>query len=227
MSKLKRWLLAGSQPRRWRCWGRSRRHRQRRRLLERWPGSAHRSGERCHHPRREPPVRTVGVVVDLAGSGGVEVFVAADPARDPLFSVRLLEVGYACRRVGNETPQQRLDRGGKKVIVGVYYNGNMIGRIVYAHVNNNWAIRTYPHTRWNHVPINRWGGGVGTVGSYTPNGCWNPDRRPDGRHVHFEVLSAPTCYWSGLRNHGTYRDGHNGYLGYVGYGNGGVCPEGI
>jgi hypothetical protein len=150
----------------------------------------------------------------------VNVYVAADPGRDPNLSARILSVDYACGPIPGESSAGRLARGGKRVMIGVYYSGALIGRLYYAHVETNLPVGNH------NVTVSRWGGTVGTVGSYRaqkkPDGsyCWT------GRHVHFEASNQVglSCYWSGL----SARISRNQYIGYVGYKSPTkACPNGI
>lgn len=165
-----------------------------------------------------------------ATSPTAKVYVAVDPSRDPRLSTKILRVEYACAAMpwdsangSSQTHARRLSRGGKKVTVGVYFDGSQIGTVYYAHLDTSRAIGAYNTT------INRWGGSLGTVGTYKKvvnpvNGkyCW------DGRHVHVEVknVSGQSCYWSGLTV-GRKLSASN-YLGYVGYQSPTrACPNGI
>jgi hypothetical protein len=160
--------------------------------------------------------------VDIAthnAPGPVNVYVAADSARDPQIFTKIIYVDYACQANPGESITSRLHRGGKKVTVGVYYNttpATLIGTIQYAHVETTRTIGAH------NDPVWRWGGSVGTLGSgydtktLGPSGyhCWT------GVHVHVELTSTPwgrSCYWSGLTT--MYRPtGIHSYLGYVNYG---------
>ncbi len=169
--------------------------------------------------------------VDLATNSAqtARVYIAVDARRDPRLSTKITEVSYACAAIpwdsaagASKTAARRLSRGGKRVVVGVYFDGALIGRISYAHVDNGLALGT--HNR----PVNRWGGSVGTVGTYKnirkPDGssCWT------GRHLHLEAgnASGRSCFWSGLTAGRARATG--GYLGYVGYNSPArACPPGI
>ena len=151
------------------------------------------------------------VDISTTSAQSANVYVAVDPTRDPHLSTRIVSVNYACGPISGETAANRLARGGKMVTVGVYYDGTQIGRLNYAHLDSPLAIGNY------NTALSRWGGSLGTVGSYKvqkkPDGtyCWT------GRHVHFESqnLSGTSCYWSGLSKDAALPQ--HSYLGYVGY----------
>jgi hypothetical protein len=172
--------------------------------------------------------------VDIASgtTQTVKVYAAADSQRDPHLSARIENVNYACAaswwdsRNGaspSQTKANRLSRGGKVVRVGIYYDSTLIGRVWYAHVDTSRDIGNY------NDAVSRWGGSVGTMGTYTVNynttsgrTCW------DGKHAHIDIanISGRSCYWSGLTQ-GRGRSA-NDYIGYVGYNSPtAACPSGI
>jgi hypothetical protein len=124
--------------------------------------------------------------VDLQTTGG-EVRLYAAPqntALDTRIQAKRLSVGPACSS-GN------LSQGGQQVTIGIYLDKQrLIGKVVFAHVNVASSI-VNDADGW----IKRYDTLIGTVGSYTSNGCWS------GVHQHLEVVSANTntysCYNKG------------------------------
>lgn len=176
-------------------------------------------------PHTQPYGEQWALDIRRSSSADVKVYVAADPARDPRISTRILRVSYACGAKAGETAAQRLARGGKRVLVGVYYDYSsttsrrLIGYIDYSHVNTSRAIGDY------NVAVSRWGGSVGTMGTnYISNSCWT------GPHVHLGMrnTSGTSCYWAGLTTGRGLSTSQ--YIGYLGYNNGTpvrACPSGL
>lgn len=188
-----------------------------------WIGSPI-SGTVSSTPRTHHVVYGGQWAVDIKGSGTAKLYLAKTYAADSRISARIIQVGYACGAISGETSTRRLQRGGKKVVIEVKYDKTKIGKITFAHLNTSLGIG------WYSASIKRWGGPLGTVGSYTkvrkPDGtyCWT------GQHVHVEagnLNGGLSCYWSGLNTLGRVRNASQ-YLGYVGYKSSTLkCPSGL
>jgi hypothetical protein len=100
-----------------------------------------------------------------------------------------------------ETYAQTRGRGGDAVRVGIYDGGTRVGTVTYVHVNA--AVS-------GGQAISRWGGVVGTVGSYRSNPCWR------GRHLHAELYNDVNyaCYNRGWRS--GQRMSVTNFIGYLG-----------
>lgn len=196
-------------------------------------------------PHTQPYGEHWSVDIQRSTSATARLYVAVDSARDPRVTTRIRSVDYACARRTQpdgqlESRSEQLSRGGKVITVGVFYDyvdssnqGTRIGTLYFAHVDTDLAVGTYNNS------VSRWGGSVGTVGSYNANPSWlSPVYRVNygsgtracwtGRHLHLGFrnnTSTPSCWWSGLttanRSVTTGTDGVGGtYMGYLGYDNG-------
>lgn len=95
--------------------------------------------------------------------------------------------------------------GGDFVTVGFYYDSTLIGRATYAHINRD-------TTLYVGQTVNRWGGYLGSAGTYAVNSrCWT------GRHVHFEMRSEShySCWNKGYTYPG-YPVNRSNFLGFIG-----------
>ena len=116
-------------------------------------------------------------------------------------TARVQWVGTACTPTSGESSASTLGRGGRAVTVAIYHGSSKIGTVAFVHVNT--SLR-------GGEAIARWGGQIGTVGSYTRNSCWT------GVHVHAELFNASgyACY------NGTWSAGQSivagNYIGYLG-----------
>lgn len=96
-----------------------------------------------------------------------------------------------------------INDGGYVVVVGVYNGSARVGYIAYAHLNPSVSVGQ---------TVDRWGGVIGTVGSYRndPVGCWS------GSHVHIEGYNTKnfSCF------NGTYGAGQvmhrSNFVGFLG-----------
>ncbi|MBS44154.1 MAG: hypothetical protein CMH83_13515 [Nocardioides sp.] len=139
--------------------------------------------------------------VDLSSipSGDDRVLLYAAPSDGRLasrVSARVLQLidDNACRYGG----------GGDLVTVGIYFDNVLRGRVTFAHVARNPALRV-------NGTISRWGGWIGNVdrGIRRDPACWT------GPHVHFEMRAEReySCWNKGLRTgNGLSR---SNFLGFI------------
>lgn len=112
--------------------------------------------------------------VDLPSPSGVAVIFyasTASAADDAAVTAAITQI------VDNSTC--RLGGGGDFVTVGIYYDGVLVGRATYAHLNRDPFLRV-------GMQIPRWGATLGTVAYLSGrttggSGCWT------GPHVHLEM----------------------------------------
>jgi len=137
-------------------------------------------------------------------ASGAAVYVYAAPQDSRLggqITARVERVGLACSVRSGESYESARRRGGHHVKVGIYHGSTRVGTVTYVHINA--AVS-------NGQTISRWGGYVGTVGTYTSNSCWT------GRHLHVELYndSNYACYnKSWKQGQQMYRTNFIGYLG--------------
>jgi hypothetical protein len=139
---------------------------------------------------------------NVAPDATVRVYAAPqDPNIAGRINARIESVGLACRAEPGETYAQTRGRGGDAVRVGIYDGGTRVGTVTYVHVNA--AVS-------GGQAISRWGGVVGTVGSYRSNPCWR------GRHLHAELYNDVNyaCYNRGWRS--GQRMSVTNFIGYLG-----------
>jgi len=103
-----------------------------------------------------------------AGAGQtVQVYAAPQDGRSTV-TAKVLSVAPACA-------SHRISDGGYVVRVGFFNGAAEIGYVAYAHLNPSVSAGQ---------SISRWGGVLGTVGSYTRSSCWT------GSHSHVEAYNV-------------------------------------
>jgi hypothetical protein len=123
---------------------------------------------------------------------------AAPQVSTMTITAKVQAVTYACA-------DHVLAHGGYVVVIGIYNGATKIGYVAYAHVN--------PAVSSGEV-INRWGTTIGTVGSYSRNGCWT------GVHTHIELGNVHNyaCFnkgWNPGIPWGSHMNATN-FIGFIG-----------
>jgi len=120
--------------------------------------------------------------IPAGANQSAQIFCAPQDGRSAV-TAKVESVRPACR-------SRVIADGGHYVQVGLYNGTARIGFIGISHVNPSVSVGQ---------EISRWGGTIGTIGSYRRNSCW------DGTHAHVALYStttfacANTTYASGQR----------------------------
>ena len=135
--------------------------------------------------------------VDLGAPVGTPAVVYAAP-QNPAVAIRAVvdNIQPACS-------SRLVSDGGYAITVAFYAGSTRVGSATYGHINPMAGL-----TRGQ--AISRWGGIVGTVGTYNRGGCWT------GPHLHFQMYSQHNyaCYNRGWQDRQHMNPSN--FLGYIG-----------